>query len=258
MKKYEELAGKDVTEDRLDLAALLEKYPMRGSASAQQLVDILDPIAPRLYSIASSPGAHPGELHLTVARNTYSVNGKERQGLCSHFLNTLPENSAVDFYIHPNHNFRLPADDKDVIMVGPGTGIAPFRSFLAERDYRGATGRNWLFFGEQHFVTDFLYQTELQNFLELGVLARLDLAFSRDQAQKIYVQQRLRENGAELYQWLENGASLYVCGTKDPMSHDVEKALLEILREHGKHSEEEAVQYLEQLSNDNRYLKDVY
>ncbi len=257
-KKYGELAGKEIPEQRLDLAILLERHPLRDSVFAQQLLDILDPIAPRLYSIASAPGAHAGELHLTVARNTYAVNGEDRHGLCSHYLNTLPEESAVDFYIHPNHNFRLPADDKDVIMVGPGTGIAPFRSFLFERDSRGAAGRNWLFFGEQHFVTDFLYQTELQNFLELGTLTRLDLAFSRDQKEKIYVQQRLRENGAQVYEWLQHGASLYVCGTKDPMSHDVEKALLEIVREHGKLSEEEAVRYLERLSNDNRYLKDVY
>jgi sulfite reductase (NADPH) flavoprotein alpha-component len=258
LKKYGELVSKQIEEDRLDLAPLLEKYPLRSSTSVQKLLDILDPIAPRLYSIASSPGAHPGELHLTVARNTYEVNGEVRLGLCSQFLNTLTEGSVVDFYIHPNQRFRLPADDRDVIMIGPGTGIAPFRSFLAERDSRGASGRNWLFFGEQHFVTDFLYQTELQNFLSLGVLTRLDLAFSRDQKEKIYVQHRLRENGAQVFEWLQHGASLYVCGTKDPMSYDVEKALLEIVREHGKLSEEEAVHYLERLSNDNRYLKDVY
>lgn len=258
IKKYMELAGKEIPEERADLARLLEEYPLRHSVTAQQLLDILEPIAPRLYSIASSPATHSGELHLTVARNTYKQGEQLRDGLCSRYLNHLPVDSEVEFYIHPNRSFRLPSPESDVIMVGPGTGIAPFRSFLAERDSTGASGRNWLFFGEQHFVTDFLYQTELQNFLEMGVLSKLDLAFSRDQKEKIYVQHRMLENGAELYDWLQNGASLYVCGTRDPMSVDVEHALVEILREHGKLSEEAAQQYLEQLVTENRYLKDVY
>lgn len=258
VKKYAELAGKEIPAGRFDLVDLLKKYALPESVNAQQLVSILDPIAPRLYSIASSPNAHPGELHLTVARNSFVSGDEVKQGLCSQYLNHLPVDTEIEFYIHPNHNFRLPAADKDVIMIGPGTGIAPFRSFLAERDSTGASGRNWLFFGEQHFVTDFLYQTEIQDFLKMGVLTKLDLAFSRDQEEKIYVQHRLQENGAEVWDWLQNGASLYICGTKDPMSVDVERTLLKIFREHGKLSEEAAQQYLEQLSSENRYLKDVY
>lgn len=258
VKKYAALAQQDIPETKIDLLNLLKIYPLADSVPVQQLVDILEPITPRLYSIASSPNAHSGELHLTVARNTYVVNDEIHYGFCSTFLNGLAENAEVEFYIHPNNHFRLPAPDKDVIMIGPGTGIAPFRSFLAERDSTGATGRNWLFFGEQHFVSDFLYQTELQDFFNTGVLTNIDLAFSRDQEAKIYVQHRMKEKAAELYDWLKNGASVYVCGAKEPMSVDVESTLLEIIAEQGNLTEEKAAQYLEQLSNEGRYLKDVY
>lgn len=258
VKKYAELVQADIEPQRVNLAELLKKHPLPKNISTQQLVDILEPIAPRLYSIASSPDSHSGELHLTVAQSWFDVDGERQAGLCSTYLNNLAEDSSVEFYIHENHRFRLPAEDKDIIMVGPGTGIAPFRSFLAERDSSGASGKNWLFFGDQHFTTDFLYQTELQDFLNTGVLTRIDLAFSRDQAEKIYVQHRLKEKGAEVYQWLQNGAYFYVCGTKDPMSVDVENTLLEIISEHGNISIDDAKVYLEQLITDNRYLKDVY
>ncbi|MBD0374219.1 MAG: sulfite reductase, partial [Flavisolibacter sp.] len=161
-------------------------------------------------------------------------------------------------YIHRNNQFRLPADDKDIIMIGPGTGIAPFRSFLAHRDATAASGRNWLFFGEQHFVTDFLYQTELQNWLQTGVLTKLNVAFSRDQKEKVYVQHKMVQHGQELFNWIENGASVYVCGTKDPMSIDVEDALLQIIGKHGNMSIEESVEFIEGLKEEERYLKDVY
>jgi sulfite reductase (NADPH) flavoprotein alpha-component len=152
----------------------------------------------------------------------------------------------------------LPAPERDVIMIGPGTGIAPFRAFLSERDATGASGKNWFFFGEQHFVTDFLYQTELQNFVQTGVLNKLDLAFSRDQADRIYVQHRMLENASELYQWIDKGAYVFISGTKDPMSKDVENALVQIISEQGSKSADDAKKYIEQLKKEGRFEKDVY
>ena len=216
-------------------------------------------IAPRLYSISSSPNGHGNsEVHITVARDRFLAQDEQRFGLCSEFLGDLPVNSAITFYVHKDKNFKLPAADKDIIMIGPGTGVAPFRSFIAERDATGATGRNWFFFGEQHFITDFLYQTEMQNYVGTGVLTRLDLAFSRDQAEKIYVQHRMLEKATELYQWINNGAYMFISGNKDPMSKDVENTLLQIIEEQGQKSKEEAKEYLEQLKKEGRYEKDVY
>lgn len=257
-KKYAALTGQTIGEQRFNFDELLSVHPL-GNVELSALLEIMEPITPRLYSISSSPLAHPGELHLTVARNSFvTAGGAPGEGLCSTFLNRLPEEVNVQFYIHKNHAFKLPSPETDIIMVGPGTGIAPFRSFLFERDASSATGRNWLFFGEQHFVTDFLYQTELQDFLKTGVLHRLDVAFSRDQKEKIYVQHRLLENGAELFEWLEKGAAFFVCGTKDPMSIDVERTLLQIIRDHGKLDEEKAREYLDRLAEERRYAKDVY
>jgi sulfite reductase (NADPH) flavoprotein alpha-component len=166
--------------------------------------------------------------------------------------------AQLQFYVHPNNQFRLPEEDKDIIMIGPGTGIAPFRSFIAERDATGASGKNWLFFGEQHFVTDFLYQTEIQNWLETGVLSKVDVAFSRDQKEKVYVQHKMYKNGTSFFEWLDSGAYVYVCGAKDPMSVDVENCLLKIIEDFGNRSKDEAVEYLDMMKEDGRYLKDVY
>jgi sulfite reductase (NADPH) flavoprotein alpha-component len=240
------------------LTDLLRLYPLKEGVRIGELVSILEPLAPRLYSISSSPEAHPGEVHLTVARDTFRVEGEERYGLCSDFFCCLPEDSTVEFYIHRNHQFRLPAGDRDVIMIGPGTGIAPFRSFLAHRDALGATGRNWLFFGDRHFTTDFLYQTEIQNWYQTGVLTRINTAFSRDQEQKIYVQHRILEHAAEVWAWLQGGASLYVCGAKEPMSVDVEATLLQVAHLQGGKTTEEAAVWLEGLKEEGRYLRDVY
>ncbi len=214
---------------------------------------------PRLYSIASSPLACPNEVHLTVALSTYTLpDGTQGFGHCSYYLSQLKEGDSVEFFIQRNSRFKLPQDgSKDVIMVGPGTGIAPFRSFVQERAEKGDSGRNWLFFGEQHAHLDFLYQLEWQDFLSNGVLSRIDLAFSRDQKQKIYVQDRLRERGEELIGWLEGGAHLYVCGRKDPMSMDVENTLLDLL-EQKLGAREEAENYLALLAEEDRYVKDVY
>jgi sulfite reductase (NADPH) flavoprotein alpha-component len=243
----------------MDLVDLLRIYPVKDAAQFAEVVKILVSIAPRLYSVSSSPAAHgENEVHITVAKNQFLAEDEQRFGLCSEFLGDQPLNSAITFYVHKQKDFKLPAEDKDIIMIGPGTGVAAFRAFLAERDATGASGKNWLFFGEQHFITDFLYQTEIQNYVETGVLNKLDLAFSRDQQEKIYVQQRLLEKGNEVYEWINNGAAIYICGTKDPMSKDVENALLRVIQEQGEKTKEEASQYLEQLKKDGRYEKDVY
>lgn len=242
-----------------DLAGLLSAFPLKiAKDNWQALVDIMEPIAPRLYSVASSNAAHNEEVHLTVARSSFYKNGEKRYGLASNYLSQLPKGTDITFYVQKNNAFHLPADDKDIIMVGPGTGIAPFRAFVAERDARGAEGRNWLFFGDQHFKTDFLYQTEWQNYLETGVLTRLDVAFSRDTDQKVYVQHKLKKQAKEIFEWLQSGAYFYVCGAKEPMSVDVENTLLEIIAEHGSFNKQEAEDYLNDLKEEGRYLKDVY
>lgn len=255
---YASLVNQNIPATRISLLDLLKIYPLKNSDQFEQLVGILEPIAPRLYSISSSPEAHSGEVHITVARDKFAVNDEVKFGLCSNYLSQFEVGQQVQFYIHKNLQFRLPADDKDVIMIGPGTGIAPFRSFLAHRDATGAGGKNWLFFGDQHFVTDFLYQTEIQNWIETGSLSKINLAFSRDQEEKVYVQHKLKKNGKELYEWLKSGASLYVCGTKDPMSVDVENALAEIIQTHGNKKEAEALEFINELKNEGRYLRDVY
>jgi sulfite reductase (NADPH) flavoprotein alpha-component len=256
--KYAAIVQQEIPVTRIDLVDLLKIYPVKDAAQFEEVIAVLEATVPRLYSIASSPAAHSGEIHVTVSRSCFPVNDEKKYGLCSDFLSQLEVNSTVDFYIHPNSLFRLPQENKDVIMIGPGTGIAPFRSFIAERDAAGAAGRNWLFFGEQHFVSDFLYQTEIQNYAQTGVLNKVSLAFSRDQLQKIYVQHRMYQEAEELWNWLEGGAYLYVCGAKAPMSVDVEQALLSIITAHGNKSAEEAQRYLEQLQAEGRYLKDVY
>jgi sulfite reductase alpha subunit-like flavoprotein len=215
--------------------------------------------APRLYSIASARSEHGNEIHLTVSRAIHiDENGKEGEGLVSGYLSHLALGEKVKFYISRNRSFKLPADNKDIIMVGPGTGIAPFRSFLAERNARNSTGKNWLFFGERNFQSDFLYQVELQDHLASGLLSRLDVAFSRDQEKKIYVQNRIREKAADLYQWLEGGAYFYVCGDKENMARDVENALLELIQDQGEKSAEQAQEFLANLIEEGRYLRDVY
>ena len=259
LKKYAAIIQQEIPDTRMDLFDLLRIYPVKDPAQFVEVVKILMSIAPRLYSISSSPNGHgTSEVHITVARDLFLAQDEQRFGLCSEFLGDLPVNSGISFYVHKDKNFKLPAPDKDIIMIGPGTGIAPFRSFIAERDATGAAGRNWFFFGEQHFITDFLYQTEMQNYVGTGVLTRLDLAFSRDQAEKIYVQHRMLEKAAELYHWINEGAYIFISGKKDPMSKDVENALLQIIEQQGKKTKEEAKEYLERLKKNGRYEKDVY
>ncbi len=259
LNKYAELEGIEIPNEQFDLDELFQKFPPKKlKGNLQAIVDLLEPIAPRLYSIASSPAAHNGEVHVCVARSSFTKNGEQIFGLASHFLAELPLGTSLQFYIQKNNQFRLPAEDKDVIMVGPGTGIAPFRAFVAERDAQGASGRNWLFFGDQHFKTDFLYQAEWQSYLETGALTRMDVAFSRDTDKKVYVQHKMLLHAKEIYEWLESGAYFYVCGAKEPMSVDVEKALMQIIGEQSGKGNEYAAMYLIDLKEQDRYLKDVY
>jgi sulfite reductase (NADPH) flavoprotein alpha-component len=258
IQQYAGIVRQEIPATRMGLHDLLKIYPVSNTAQFEEVINVLEPIAPRLYSISSSSEAHPGEVHLTVSRDTFTVNNEVKYGLCSDLLCCLPAETEIDFYIHRNDQFRLPEDDKDIIMVGPGTGVAPFRSFLAHRDATGAMGRNWLFFGDRKFTTDFLYQTEMQNWLQTGILTRMNVAFSRDRKEKLYVQHKMMEHGADLFQWLESGAYFYICGAKYPMSADVESTLLQIIQQHGRLSTAQAEQYLDQLKDDGRYLKDVY
>jgi sulfite reductase (NADPH) flavoprotein alpha-component len=258
VKQYASVVGQDVVIQRIDLIDLLKIYPVKDSNQFIDIVKILEPIAPRLYSIASSPAAHPNEIHITVANNSFKINNRVKHGLASAFLSKFTIERDLQFYIHPNNQFRLPGEDKSIIMIGPGTGIAPFRSFIAERDTSGASGKNWLFFGEQHFVSDFLYQSEIQNWVDTGVLTKVSTAFSRDQAEKIYVQDKMLQQGKEFFEWLHAGAYVYLCGSKDPMSIDVEKTLLQIIEGFGERSPIDAVKYLDDLKENDRYIKDVY
>lgn len=231
-----------------------------GLLSAQQLADALRKQQPRLYSIASSQAEVEDEVHLTVAVVRYDAYGQPHLGGASGFLaERLAEGEKVKVFVEHNNNFRLPqSDDTPVIMIGPGTGIAPFRAFLQERDARGASGKNWLFFGNPHFTQDFLYQLELQNYLKRGVLSKLDVAFSRDQAAKVYVQDKLRKHGAEVWQWLQDGAHLYICGDANRMAKDVQQALIDIVQQYAGKTADEAQHYLDELRVAKRYQKDVY
>ena len=258
VKQYAEITKQEIPASRMNLLDLLKKYPVKDATQFEEIVLKMNAISPRLYTIASSPAAHEGEVHVVVVKDSFVTNGKTEFGLCSNYLSEMGEHVHQKFFVQPNKRFRLPASDKDIIMVGPGTGIAAFRSFLAERDATGATGRNWLFFGEQHFATDFLYQTEIQNWYETGVLTKVNLAFSRDQKEKLYVQHKMLQNAAALYEWLIGGGYFFVCGKKDPMSLDVENALLQIIEQQGNKSPEEAKKILELLEEEGRYEKDVY
>jgi len=228
--------------------------------SAEVLTGIFRKLPVRLYSIASSPLAHPGEVHLTVAAVRYETNNRQRKGVCSTFLADVAKTGeSVPVFVQPNKNFRLPADgNTPIIMVGPGTGVAPFRSFVEHRAEVAAAGKNWLFFGDQRYTYDFLYQLEWQDFLKNGNLAKLDLAFSRDQPEKVYVQDKMLENGEELFKWLEDGAHFYVCGDASRMAADVHEALISIIENYGAKSREEAETYVENLKKTKRYQRDVY
>ncbi len=225
----------------------------------QQLVDALRPLSPRLYSIASSRAAHPGEVHLTVGAVRYETHGRPRKGVASTFLaDRCGCGARVGVYLQRSAHFHIPDDDTPLIMIGPGTGIAPFRAFLEERSTHENKGRNWLFFGDQHEADDFLYREEVDAWLADGTLESFTAAWSRDQAEKVYVQHRMAEHGAELWDWLQAGGAVYVCGDASRMAKDVDAALHALIAEHGTMSETDAAAYVEQLKADHRYQRDVY
>ncbi len=241
-----------------ELIDLVIEFPA-DFGDAEEFLGVLKKLQPRLYSIASSPKAHPGEVHLTVGIIRYHSHYRDRGGVCSTFLSDRTDGVNPGVYMHHNKAFRVPADASvPMIMVGPGTGIAPFRAFLEERKAIEAPGKNWLFFGNPHRATDFLYEDELTAMQEAGVLNKLSTAFSRDQAQKVYVQDRMIEEGEELWKWLSEGGYFYVCGDASRMAKDVDKALHQVIQTHGKMSEEEAAQYVSNLKKEKRYARDVY
>lgn len=262
--ELEALRGEDAREARAaylganHVIDIVRRFPAPG-IDAQTFLAGLRPLQPRLYSIASSAATAPDEVHLTVSTVRYELHGEARFGVASGHLAARAEpDSALPVYVQANPHFRLPDDDKPIIMVGAGTGVAPYRAFLQEREARGAGGKAWLFFGERNFDSDFLYQTEWQDFLKEGVLSRMNVAFSRDRAEKVYVQNRMLEEAREVYAWLEEGAHLYVCGDGARLAPDVHAALATIIREEGGLGEDGAADYLAALQAAHRYQIDVY
>lgn len=245
--------------DTMDVLDLLRRFPV-VRLSGEELAGCLREMTPRLYSIASSQRAHPGEVHLTVGKATTTIGGRTYKGVASTmFADRVGADHPVRVFVHPSHGFTIPADPKaPMIMVGPGTGIAPFRAFLEERAVTGASGRNWLIFGDQHEATDFLYRDELESLAARGQLAKLSVAFSRDQEEKIYVQDRMREAGEELFAWLEAGGYFFVCGDAKRMAADVDRALHDVVATHGAMSQEAAKEYVQALRAAGRYVRDVY
>ncbi len=245
--------------DGRDLLDFVRDFGAWGD-TAQEFVSLLRKMPARLYSISSSLNANPDEVHLTIGAVRYQSHGRERNGVCSIFAaERLQPGDSVPVYIQHNDNFKLPeSPDTPIIMVGPGTGVAPFRAFMQEREEIGAEGKSWMFFGDQHFVTDFLYQTEWQKWLKDGVLTRMDVAFSRDGEEKVYVQHRMLEQSKELYKWLEEGAVVYICGDEKNMAHDVHKTLIDVIAKEGGMSPEQAEEYLANMQQQKRYQRDVY
>ena len=250
LKEY--LWGREVVD-------LLSDFPVTG-IEASDFCRVLRKISPRLYSIASSSLAHPGEVHLTISVLRYFSHGRDREGVCSTYaVERVGIGETMPVFLHQNKHFKLPENgDTSIIMVGPGTGIAPFRAFVEERTAKGDGGKNWLFFGDRNQSTDFLYKEEFERYQANGKLTRIDLAFSRDQSEKIYVQHRMLENGAELFAWLNDGAMFYVCGDALRMAGDVHEALITIAEREGGKTREAAEVWLNQLKDDRRYLRDVY
>ncbi|TXC92987.1 assimilatory sulfite reductase (NADPH) flavoprotein subunit [Metabacillus litoralis] len=242
-----------------DLLDLVRDFGPWG-VSPQEFISILRKMPARLYSIASSLEANPEEVHLTIGAVRYETHGRERNGVCSILCSErLQPGDTLPIYIQNNQNFKLPQNpDTPIIMVGPGTGVAPFRSFMQEREETGAEGKSWMFFGDQHFVTDFLYQTEWQKWIKDGVLTRMDVAFSRDQEEKVYVQHRMQDHSKELFEWLQEGAVVYICGDEKHMAHDVHQTLIDIIEKEGGLSREKAESYLADMQQNKRYQRDVY
>jgi sulfite reductase (NADPH) flavoprotein alpha-component len=245
--------------DSMDVLEFLQRFSGLG-LTAQDLLETLSPIRPRLYSIASSQSVYPHQVHLTVGRVENDIRGRVRKGVASTMLSDrMHSNVALPVFVQPSHGFTIPSDpNAPMIMVGPGTGIAPFMAFLQQREVDRATGMNWLFFGDQRRDFDFLYEDQLEKWRVTGLLTRLDLAFSRDGTEKLYVQHRMRENGKELFRWLERGGYVFVCGDASRMAVDVDRALAEIIEQYGQRTPDQAKQYLADLTKSKRYVRDVY
>ncbi|ACS84668.1 NADPH-dependent assimilatory sulfite reductase flavoprotein subunit [Musicola paradisiaca] len=271
VEKYAALARNEKLLGLLADKAALQQYAQRTplvdmvreapvELTPEQLTGLLRPLTPRLYSIASAQDEVGGEVHITVGVVRYEYEGRARTGGASGYLaDYVGEEGEVRVFIEHNDHFRLPADPQTpVIMIGPGTGIAPFRAFMQQREAQGAGGQNWLFFGNPHFTEDFLYQVEWQRYVKGGLLTRIDLAWSRDQAHKVYVQDRIREQGADVWRWIQDGAHIYVCGDANRMAKDVEQALLAVLSEQGGMDVEQADEFLSELRLERRYQRDVY
>lgn len=257
VKHYATVSGTFIPAVKTDLLSLLKQYPLQNPAQFEQVLEGLTQNVPRIYNIASSPVAHNGEVHITVLRDVFIKEEKEHTGLCTHFLENKKQGDTVRFFIQTNKRFRLPAADKDTVMIGPGTGIAPFRSFVAERDATGASGKNWLFFSEEQFTTDFLYQTEWQSWFETEVLTKISLAFHNGIEKAPTLADKIQQQGKEIFEWLQAGASLYLCGEKEPAGKAIEEALLKVFSaETG--SETNGKLFFETLKNENRYAKDLY
>lgn len=257
VQHYASISGYEIPAGKSDLLSLLKKYPLKNAEQLLQVVEGLTQIVPRIYNIASSPTAHEGEIHITVLRDVFSKDEKEQTGLCTWFLENKKEGDTLRFFIQTNNRYRLPAPEKDIIMIGPGTGIAPFRSFVAERDATGASGRNWLFFCEEKFTTDFLYQTEWQSWFETDTLTDVSLYFKEGSTDVSGLPEKIIQKGNKLFEWLQNGASLYLCGEKEPAGRLIEEALLKVF-EQATGSETNAKAYFETLKKENRFAKDLY
>ncbi|HOK97865.1 MAG TPA: flavodoxin domain-containing protein [Bacteroidales bacterium] len=239
-----------------DVLDVLQEFKVK--LKAQQLVDMLYPIQPRLYSIASSPLYQEGEVHLTIGKLQYQFNGRPKTGMCSGFVaNDLKGGDVITAFVHENESFRLPSDEAPIIMIGQGTGIAPYRAFMQDIEANGRHNKTWLFFGNPHFTTDFLYQTDWQQWYKKKLLTRIDLAWSRDQSEKIYVQHRLRQKAREVFEWIDDGAHIYLCGGKK-MGKDVQDTLLNIIQEAKNISNDQAKEYLKNIKRQHRYHEDLY
>jgi sulfite reductase (NADPH) flavoprotein alpha-component len=263
-RELEALTGPEAASERVKflydhhIVDIIRRFPVKGVGAAGLLAG-LRPLQPRLYSLASSQALVGDEAHLTVAPVRYELHGTARGGVAtSQIADRLDMGSTIPVYVQENPHFRLPGDDVPIVMVGPGTGVAPFRAFLQEREARAAAGRSWLFFGERNFRSDFLYQVEWQKWLEEGVLSRLDVAFSRDAVAKTYVQHRMQEQSRDLFAWLEEGAHLYVCGDEKAMARDVHEALIQVVERESGRSREAAEDYVRNLAAEHRYQRDVY
>lgn len=258
VKKYAQWLGVEIPETRMDLYDLLRIYPIQDNNQIQELIGILPGITPRLYTISSSPAAHPCQLHLTAQVHHFNLNGEEIPGLGSSFLTSLRPGAELEMFLHSQKSFQLPPDEKNIIMIAQGTGIAPFRSFLAERDTNGATGKNWLFFGEENRVSDFYYQSEIQKYADIGTLQQVNPVFTKNTSNPSTLAQKINEQAANIWKWIQKGAYVFISGEKEPTGKEVEAALLQIIADQQGTGTQDATAYIKQLQKEGRFAKELY